>query len=145
MSEQSDLPDWLKALRPPEPAPTEEGEDIPDWLKAMRPRELGGTPPEPEPVEPEPIMPEEPPVEEVEEAPPPPPQSEFDMLREKAVTQAEEFEEEQTQGSAIVQVFRNLKPQQRFILALLIFMNVSTLGCFLLQVLGRISLARFMQ
>lgn len=145
MSEQSDLPDWLKALRPPEPAPAEEGADIPDWLKAMRPRELGGAPPEAEPAEPEPVVPEEPSVEKVEAAPPPSPPSEFDLLREKAATQVEELEAEQAQGSAIVQVIRNLQPWQRFVLSLLIFMNVSTLGCFLLLVLERISFDRFFQ
>ncbi len=145
MSEQSDLPDWLKALRPPEPEPTEEGADIPDWLKAMRPRELGGTPPEPEPAGPEPVAPEEPPVEEVEAAPPPPPPSEFDLLREKAATQVEEMEEEQGQGSAIGQVISSLQPWQRFVLSFLIFMNISTLGCFLLLVLERISFDRFLK
>ncbi len=134
MSEQ-DIPDWLKAMRPDSPPPDEQS-DIPDWLKAMRPQEAGGAPPEP-------VEESAPPESAVEAAPASPP-SEFDVLREKvaATSQMELEPESPLKRSPIFQVIHSLKPQQRFLLSLLIFMNVSTLGCFLLLVLGRIALAR---
>lgn len=113
MSEQSDIPDWLKALRPPaaEPAP-------PESAFAQAPEESAPA----------------------EQAPTPPsPPSEFELLRERALAQPEEFEpEEGVSGSALLQVIRSLKPQQRFILAFFLLVNVSTLGCFVLMVLQKI-------
>lgn len=142
MSEQNDLPDWLKALRPAEgaPPPAEQSEAIPDWLKAMRP---GAASEAPKPGSPAPAAPApSAPAEQAPAAPAQPP-SEFDILREKATAAPLDIEEERPfANSAIFQVVNSLKPQQRFILSLFLFLNVSLLGCFILMILGRISFAR---
>lgn len=113
MSEQSDMPDWLKALRPQaaEPAP-------PESAFAQAPEESAPA----------------------EQAPMPPrPPSEFELLRERALAQPDESEtDEGVRGSALLQAIRSLKPQQRFILAFFLLLNVSTLGCFVLMVLQKI-------
>ncbi len=145
MSEQNDLPDWLKALRPAEsaPPPAQPSEaDIPDWLKAMRPGAASEAPkPSPPPAAPAPSAP----AEQAPAAPAQPPAepSEFDILREKATAAPLDVEEERPfSNSAILQVVNSLKPQQRFILSLFLFLNVSLLGCFILMILGRISFVR---
>jgi hypothetical protein len=144
MSEQNDLPDWLKALRPAEnaPSPAEQPDaDIPDWLKAMRPGAGGEAPKSGPPAPPAPSEPAE--QAPAAAAPPPAAPSEFDLLREKATAAPMEVEDERPfSNSAIFQVVNSLKPQQRFILSLFLFLNVSLLGCFILMILGRISLVR---
>jgi len=153
MGEQ-DIPDWLQALRPTEsPAESAEPSDIPDWLREMQPRELGpGAPPVSDFPEPEALPePEAPPEPEstIEEAEPPSPPSEFELLRQKAASQQAEYEEEEQfreespilqaiKGSAIAQLVGTLQPWQRFTVTLLLFLNISTLGFFILLILGRI-------
>jgi hypothetical protein len=147
MSEQNDLPDWLKALRPAEstPPPAEQPDaDIPDWLKAMRPGAGGEGPAKTSPPAPSAPMPSAPAEQAPAAAAPLPTEpSEFDILREKATAMPLEVEDERPfSNSAIFQVVNSLKPQQRFILSLFLFLNVSLLGCFILMILGRISLVR---
>lgn len=132
MSEQPDLPDWIKALRPPEPA---EEAPPPSPFDSLRAKAAAAQPAF---------------VEETVAAEPAPP-SPFADLREKAAAPLPEPEEERAsplqdlaKNLAILQVYRSLKAWQRFTLSLFVFLNVSMLGCFLLLVLGRIDPMKIM-
>ncbi len=52
----------------------------------------------------------------------------FDDLRQ-VEAEPEAYEVERTSLVERLPVFSQLKPQQRFVLALLLFMNVAVLGC----------------
>jgi hypothetical protein len=61
----------------------------------------------------------------------------LDDLREQFIQAEEEIElEEQARAN---QPFLDLVPQQRFILALLLFFNVALCGCMALVMMGRVS------
>ena len=73
----------------------------------------------------------------------------FDNLRQQSMQSApEEAEAEQSSGSPlaflqsgpVAGLFNSLTPPQRFILALMLFLNVSVLGCLALVIFERIAL-----
>ena len=108
-----------------------ENENLPDWLKQLRDQQIGAPPPEE-------------PVAEAEEAggeaaPQAAPTTDgFDGLREKASVEAPIVEPPERH----IPVISDLSPFQRFVLALMLFLNVSVLGCLFLMVAGKISLVR---
>jgi hypothetical protein len=60
----------------------------------------------------------------------------FDDLRERAMA---EYEDEEPQSLGAVQgLLEGLTPQQKFILSLMLFLNVLVIGCMLLIAFGRI-------
>ena len=113
--------------------------NLPDWLKQMRPQELGG--PLSQPAQPEPVpaaawaAPEQP----VEQAAPAPTDGDgLDALREIASVEVPPEEPRQIN----IPIVSQLTPFQRFVLALMLFLNVSVLGCLLLMVMQKISFVR---
>ena len=63
----------------------------------------------------------------------------FDDLRERAAAEYEDFEPEPEGPLAgLAGVFVGLTAQQRFSLALMLFLNVTILGCMCLIAFGRI-------
>jgi hypothetical protein len=120
MSEENNLPDWLKQLRDQQLGPTE--------APAAETAALG----QPEP--PAALPPEEPapPADERGEL------SGLEALREKA--SAEPLVEEKPRRQ--IPLISQLNPFQRFVLALMLFLNISVLGCLFLLVLNKISLVR---
>jgi hypothetical protein len=60
----------------------------------------------------------------------------FDDLRERATAEYEY--EEPKSPSALQALLGGLTPQQRFILSLMLFLNVVVIGCMCLVALGRI-------
>ena len=118
-----------------------EENNLPDWLKQLRDEQLGAIEgPSPEPGafgQPEPLatpLPEEPapPIDERGEL------SGLEALREKA--SAEPLIEDKPRRE--IPVISQLNPFQRFVLALMLFLNISVLGCLFLMVLGKISFVR---
>jgi len=108
-----------------------ENENLPDWLRQLRDQQMGPAPSQPaEPVA-EPAG-EGAPVTQAGGA------SEFDALRERA--SAEPVVEEEP--PRVIPIVSDLSPFQRFVLALMVFLNVSVLGCLALMVLGKITLVR---
>jgi hypothetical protein len=60
----------------------------------------------------------------------------FDDLRERAMA---EYEDEEPESLGTVQdLLGGLTPQQKFILSLMLFLNVLFIGCMLLIAFGRI-------
>ncbi len=100
--------------------------ELPDWLRELRDQQAGeefqtdesGTYPE--------------------QAAPPAPMGEFDELREKATAELP-VEEPPVRK---IPVISDLSPFQRFVLALMLFLNVSVLGCLFLLVAEKIALVR---
>jgi len=115
-----------------------EEENLPDWLKQLRDQQLGS-------AEAEPVAPAQP-AERTDQAapaeePPPPKQvDELDALRE--IASAEPPPEEEPRRVINMPIINQLTPFQRFVLALMLFLNVSVLGCLFLLVTERISFAR---
>jgi hypothetical protein len=111
-----------------------ENENLPDWLKQLRDQQMG----------PAPSQPAEPVAEPAGEGAPAPATqagggaNEFDALRERA--SAEPVVEEEP--PRVIPIISDLSPFQRFVLALMVFLNVSVLGCLALMVLGKITLVR---
>ncbi|HEY4689256.1 MAG TPA: hypothetical protein VIK33_08080 [Anaerolineae bacterium] len=64
----------------------------------------------------------------------------FDDLRNAAASEPEPYEDFQPSLVERLPLFSKLKPQQRFILALLLFMNVTVLGCGCLLAFDRLIL-----
>ena len=128
MAEQSELPDWLKEMQSSQSA----GGDTSSPFSDLR-EKAGALQPE-----------EEEETAETAEGAPTELQASaaggFSTLRRKASAMADLQEEEEAplQGSPIFAIVRSLKPWQRFTLSLLLLMNISTLGCFILLVLQRI-------
>ena len=118
-----------------------EENNLPDWLKQLRDQQLGAT--EAPPAGPAALGEPEPPVPPSFEEPAPPAEadsrlSELEALREKA--SAEPVVEEKPPRE--IPIISQLNSFQRFILALMLFLNVSVLGCLFLMVLGKISFVR---
>ncbi len=109
-----------------------ENENLPDWLKQLRDQQMGPAPSELD----EPLA--EPAVEGAPMAPAKSGANEFDALRERA--SAEPVEEQEP--PRVIPIISDLSPFQRFVLALMVFLNVSMLGCLALMVLGKITLVR---
>jgi len=109
-----------------------ENENLPDWLRQLRDQQMG----------PAPSQPAEPLAEPAGEGAPVTPAgggaNEFDALRERA--SAEPVVEEEP--PRVIPIISDLSPFQRFVLALMVFLNVSVLGCLALMVLGKITLVR---
>lgn len=60
----------------------------------------------------------------------------FDDLRERAMA---EYEDEEPEAPiSLWGLFGSLTPQQQFFLSLLLFINVTAIGCMLLLAFGRI-------
>lgn len=118
-----------------------EENNLPDWLKQLRDQQLGAT--EAPPLEQGAFGQPEPPVAPPPEEPVPPPDdrgelSGLEALREKA--SAKPMVEEKPRRE--IPVISRLNPFQRFVLALMLFLNISVLGCLFLMVLGKISFVR---
>jgi hypothetical protein len=64
----------------------------------------------------------------------------FDDLRNAAASEPEVYDEVRPSLVERLPLFAQLKPQQRFILALLLFMNVTVLGCGCLLAFDRLIL-----
>lgn len=63
----------------------------------------------------------------------------YDELRRSSAMAEEREESLETKGSARG-AFKSLSPQQRFFLALMLFLNVAVLGCLCLLATNRIAL-----
>jgi len=122
-------------------------DNLPDWLRQLRDQQMGTAGAQPaEPAEP-PGLPE--PAKSPELAPPAEPGAQepqapsggdmFEELRQKASVAPPPVEERPRLQIPIVS---QLKPFQRFVLALMLFLNVSVLGCLFLMVAGKISFVR---
>ena len=109
-----------------------ENENLPDWLKQLRDQQMGPAPSQPD----EPVA--EPAGEGAPAAQAGGAANEFDALRERA--SAEPMVEEEP--PRVIPIISDLSPFQRFVLALMVFLNVSVLGCLALMVLGKITLVR---
>jgi hypothetical protein len=64
----------------------------------------------------------------------------FDDLRERAasVAEYEETEPPQSSSSALADMIGSFTSQQRFLMALMLFLNVAVIGCMCLVASGRI-------
>ncbi len=62
----------------------------------------------------------------------------LDDLREQVIQADEEYEEEQEARFARFQFLLDLKPQQRLVLAVLLFLDVALCGCMVLVMMGRV-------
>lgn len=118
-----------------------EENNLPDWLKQLRDQQLGAT--EAPPAGPAAFGEPAPPVPPSFEEPAPPAEADsrvsgLEALREKA--SAEPVVEEKPPRE--IPIISQLNSFQRFILALMLFLNVSVLGCLFLMVLGKISFVR---
>jgi hypothetical protein len=122
-------------------------DNLPDWLKELRDQQLGtaGTPstepaPPPEPARftapTQPAELTEPVDESAQQTQALSHAGEFDALREKA--SVEPLVEEPPQRT--LPIIGQLSPFQRFVLALMLFLNVSVLGLLFLMVAGKITL-----
>lgn len=114
MSSDNNLPDWLRQLRDPQP-----GADA-----------QPAPPPQPVQWETE---------SQVEPETAPSRADELDALREIASAEPLRVEEPRRLNIPIV---NQLTPFQRFVLALMLFLNVSVLGCLFLMVTEKISFVR---
>jgi len=117
------------------------GDNLPDWLRQLRDQQLGAAGVAPvgsTPVSAVPTVPDLPQAATlgVQETQVGSSSDGFGALREKASI---EIPEEAPPGPQIP-IISQLSPFQRFLLALLIFLNVSVLGCLGLMVLGKITL-----
>lgn len=118
--------------------------NLPDWLKQLRPQELGGPlGPAAEPTQPAAWQAEPAPQPAPEPmpaaAPTPTSADSLDALREIASVELPPVEEPRRLNLPII---GQLTPFQRFVLALMLFLNVSVLGCLFLMVMEKISLVR---
>jgi len=165
IEENEQLPDWLVELRdqqiqqqsqepPPPVAPEPQGEmDQASLMGDLRsqmswaeeqmaqdevpadPHEVQAAPPESvrAPIE-EPIV--EPESEE--------PADMLDSLREQMIQAAGVEEElELMEGQSPLQSLLSLKPPQRLLLAVLVFLNVAVCGCLILIMAGRVEIPAF--
>jgi hypothetical protein len=116
-------------------------ENLPDWLKQLRDQQLGA--PEAGPAEAAQPADQSGLAAPAEAPPPPPPPEkvdELDALRQ--IASAEPLPEEEPRRSINIPIVSELTPFQRFVLALMLFLNVSVLGCLFLAVTERISFVR---
>ena len=116
-------------------------DNLPDWLRQLRDQQMGTAGAQPaEPAEPPGLPEPAPPAEPSGEEPPPPSGGDtFEELRQKASVEPPPVEE---RPKLIIPIVGRLQPVQRFILALMLFLNVSVLGCLFLMVAGKISFVR---
>jgi hypothetical protein len=128
---EEQLPDWLASLRgqqtsseelPAEP-PAAAEQPSPDWLADLRKQQLGA---QPESQAAPPSLPE----------PPPGPAVRPDLLGD--LREQIELPEEEARPRSSAGGLASLKPQQRFVLALLLFFEVALCGCVLLLLTERV-------
>jgi len=62
----------------------------------------------------------------------------FDDLRERAEAEYEDFERESKSTSTLTGLLAGITPKQRFILSLMLLLNIIVIGCMCLIALGRI-------
>ena len=113
--------------------------NVPDWLKQLRPQEFGG--PVSQPAQPEPPASaswaaQDQVAEQV--VPAAGGTDGLDALREIASVEPPPEEPRRLD----IPVINQLTPFQRFVLALMLFLNVSVLGCLFLMVTQKISFVR---
>jgi hypothetical protein len=116
-----------------------ENENLPDWLRQLRDQQMGPAPSQPAEPLAEPAGEGVPATQAGEGVLVPQAGSganEFDALRERA--SAEPVVEEEP--PRVIPIISDLSPFQRFVLALMVFLNVSVLGCLALMVMGKITL-----
>jgi hypothetical protein len=139
MVENEELPAWLVELRqqqfgeqPGEQPPTVEDREkrrgqagMAEATRAQIPHVTGPTPPAAQLAQPEPAAPPD----------------VLDGLREQMLQAEEEFEsQEQRTSLAFAQGIMGLKPAQRLLLTILLFLNVALCGCMGLIMMGRVEL-----
>jgi len=121
--EQTDLPSWIEDVQ--EPA------DQPDWVEDARaPVSRAATRDSGQEVEEQAVEPEQARRTDM-----------LDDLREQMMLAEEEYEPEPK--SSFAQTFQtvlDLKPSQRLLLAVLLFLNVTVCGCMALIMAGRVTL-----
>ena len=110
--EDGQEPSWLASLRSEQEAESPQAED--PW----------GVPAQPEPIEDLPGRMSQPDV--------------MEDLREQAIRAQGEIEPEKK--SRLAELFQGLKPWQRLVLALLLFLNVAVCGCMALVMTGQVLL-----
>jgi len=118
----------------------EEGK-LPDWLAELRDRQLSELAQQQQPsVRPQHI------VEDLQEQiarsdqePKAAPEDELEDIREQLIQASEEYYAQVRKGP-FYQPILNLPPMQRFVLALMLFLDVALCGCIALLVTGRITL-----
>ena len=126
----ADVPDWLKELQ--EPPSTEEllGEST---EQPSSPQEMPFNLPPAEPPAEEELVEEREEEEETER------RGVLDSLREQAIDEFEELDRrEQQPKGGLAGILLGLSPMQRFMLALLLFLDVVLLGCMCLVMTGRV-------
>jgi hypothetical protein len=62
----------------------------------------------------------------------------FDDLRERAEAEYEDLERESGSVTTLTGLLAGITPKQRFILSLMLLLNVTVIGCMCLIALGRI-------
>ena len=113
-------------------------DNLPSWLRQLRDQQMGGTSEQPAEPEPEPVEPAPPAEPGAPEAQQKSGDDVYGDLRQKASFESPVEERRQVKLPIVSQ----LKPVQRFVLALMLFLNVSVLGCLFLMVAGKISFVR---
>ena len=118
-----------------------EEDNLPDWLRQLRDQQMGtgGAQPAESSEWPGQFEPAQPPGEAAPPAPVEGSGDAFEELRQRASVEPPPVEERPRVSIPIVS---QLQPVQRFILALMLFLNVSVLGCLFLMVAGKISFVR---
>ena len=136
--ENEQLPAWLVELRdqqiseqsqPQPPVAEEPPEEAEDWRTQMAQAEEQIAEPEAQ------MLFVEEAADQVEESSP---VDLLDDLREQMILEDDVFEDEQIVSSALT--LTALKPAQRLLLAVLLFMNVAVCGCMILIMAGRVEL-----
>ena len=116
-------------------------DNLPDWLRQLRDQQMGSAEAQPAEPEPEPLELAEPAAPEAPVEPEAQPASNadgFGDLRQKASIEPPVEERPKVN----IPIVSQLKPVQRFVLALMLFLNVGVLGCLFLMVAGKISFVR---
>jgi hypothetical protein len=122
-----------------------EENNLPDWLRQLRDQQIG--PAEAQPAQPaEPAQPagrgEESALEAAPEAAPASGADDLGALREIASVELPVEEPRRVSIPIVSPILNQLTPFQRFVLALMLFLNVSVLGCLFLMVMQKISFVR---
>lgn len=120
-----------------------ENGELPDWLAEIRDRQLGEQARQQQvPLRPQRIV-EDLQAQMAQPAPGPEagPKDELEGLREQLIQASEEYYAQAEKGPFYKAVL-DLPPAQRFVLALMLFLNIAICGCLALLVTGRVSLLR---
>ena len=117
-------------------------DNLPDWLRQLRDQQMGADahpapPPQSAPL-PQPAEWET--ESEVKPEAAPSRGDELDALRE--IARAEPLPPVEVPRRLDIPILNQLTPFQRFVLALMLFLNVSVLGCLFLMVMEKISFVR---